>query len=141
MKTIVAIAAFALLVSNVPAADAPPEGYEVHDLKRPQPVVVTPGEPSTQEKAGTAPSDATVLFDGKDLSKWKNGKGQDAGWKVENGYAEINKTGDIITKEEFGPDVQLHVEWTAPVPGTGSGQGRGNSGIFLYGRYEIQVLD
>jgi len=115
--------------------------WHVHDGLRPQPPIVTPGEFPTQEKAGTAPSDAIVLFDGKDLSKWKNAKGADAGWKVENGYAEINKTGDIFTKDEFGPDVQLHVEWTAPVPGTGSGQGRGNSGIFLYGRYEIQVLD
>jgi hypothetical protein len=146
---------FILLLATagaVLAADTPKLGYQdtplipgtkwhVHDGERPQPKIVTPGTFPTQEKAGTAPSDAVVLFDGTNLSKWKSGKGGDAGWKVENGYAEINKTGDIITKEEFGPDLQLHVEWTAPSPGKGSGQGRGNSGIFVFGRYEIQVLD
>ncbi|MHA3775033.1 3-keto-disaccharide hydrolase [Verrucomicrobiota bacterium sgz303538] len=117
--------------------------WHVHDGERPQPKVVTPGEFPTQEKAGTAPSDAVVLFDGKDLSQWKSGKGGgEAGWKVENGYFEVVKgAGDIFTKGEFGPDVQLHVEWTAPNPPHGSGQGRGNSGIFLFGRYEFQVLD
>jgi hypothetical protein len=116
--------------------------WHVHDGDRPQPVVVTPGTFPTQEKAGTPPSDAIVLFDGKDFSKWKSGKGGgDSQWKVENGYVEINKTGDAITKEEFGPDLQLHVEWTAPNPAKGEGQGRGNSGIFFFGRYEIQVLD
>jgi hypothetical protein len=116
--------------------------WHVHDGERPQPKMVTPGEFPTQEKAGTPPSDAVVLFDGKDLSRWKSTKGGgEAGWKIENGYAEINKTGDIVTKDEFGPDVQLHVEWTAPTPPKGNGQGRGNSGLFLFGRYEIQVLD
>ncbi len=119
----------------------PGQKWHVHDGERPQPKVITPGTFPTPEKAGTAPSDAVVLFDGKDLSKWSGGKGEAAGWKVENGYAEINKTGDIKTKDEFGPDVQLHVEWASPSPGVGSGQGRGNSGIFFYGRYEIQVLD
>lgn len=115
--------------------------WHVHDGDRPQPKIVTPGEPSTQEKAGTAPSDAVVLFDGKDLSKWKHSNGKDAGWKVENGYVEcVPKTGDIFTKDEFGPDVQLHIEFATPPP-VGDGQGRGNSGCFLFGRYEIQVLD
>ena len=115
--------------------------WHVHDGARPQPPIVTPGEPSTQEKAGTAPSDATVLFDGKDLSKWRKGDGQDAPWKVENGYIEVApKTGDIFTRDEFGPDVQLHIEFATPPP-VGDGQGRGNSGVFFYGRYEIQVLD
>jgi hypothetical protein len=115
--------------------------WHIHDGTRPQPPVVTPGEPSTQEKAGTAPSDATVLFDGKDLSKWRKGDGKEAGWKVENGYMEVvPKTGDIFTKEEFGPDVQLHIEFATPPP-VGDGQGRGNSGCFFFGRYEIQVLD
>ncbi len=142
----------AALIPSGFAADGKALGYQdtpiipgtkwhVHDGERPQPKVITPGTFPTQEKAGTPPSDAIVLFDGKDLSKWSGGKGQEAGWKVENGYAEINKTGDIKTKDEFGPDVQLHVEWAAPSPGSGSGQGRGNSGIFLYGKYEIQVLD
>jgi hypothetical protein len=115
--------------------------WHVHDGERPQPTVVTPGEASTQEKVGTAPSDAVVLFDGKDLSKWKNAKGEDAKWKVENGYAEVApKTGDIFTKDEFGPDFQLHLEFATPPP-VGDGQGRGNSGCFLFGRYEIQILD
>jgi len=116
--------------------------WHVHDGQRPQPKVVTPGQVSTPEKAGTAPSDAIVLFGGDDLAKWKSLKGEgDAAWKVENGYFEANKTGDVGTKDEFGPDVQLHVEWASPNPPSGDSQGRGNSGIFLFGRYEIQVLD
>src|SRR2546425_8198149 len=72
--------------------------WHVHDGERPQPKVVTPGEPSTQEKVGTAPSDAVVLFDGKDLSKWRDGKGVgEAKWKVENGEAIVGG-GDIFTK-------------------------------------------
>jgi hypothetical protein len=82
-----------------------------------------------------------VLFDGKSLAAWKSNKGEAAGWKVENGYLEVvAKAGDIITREEFG-DSQLHVEWRAPAPPSGNSQGRGNSGIFLLGLYEIQVLD
>jgi hypothetical protein len=114
--------------------------WHVHDGTRPQPKIVTPGEPSTQEKAGTAPSDAVVLFDGKNLAKWKSGQ-DDAKWKVENGYFQVAPgTGTLTTKEEFGPDVQLHIEFATPPP-VGNGQGRGNSGVFFYGRYEIQVLD
>ena len=110
--------------------------WHVHDGERPQPTVVTPGE-----KPGDAPSDAIVLFDGKDLSKWRNAKGEAATWKVENGYAEVApKTGDIFTKDEFGPDFQLHLEFATPPP-VGDSQGRGNSGCFLFGRYEIQILD
>ena len=117
--------------------------WHVHDIDRPQPPVVTPGEPSTQDKAGTAPSDATVLFDGKDLSKWKMDKdGGDAVWKVENGYVEVvPKSGYMATRDEFGPDFQLHVEFATPNPPVGDSQGRSNSGVFLFGRYEIQVLD
>ena len=89
---------------------------------------------------GGPPSDAIVLFDGKDLSKWKNDKGDDAKWRVEDGAAIVNGAGSILTKEEFG-DCQLHVEWAAPAEVKGSGQGRGNSGVYLQSRYEIQVLD
>jgi hypothetical protein len=118
-----------------------PDGkWHVHDSKRPHPPIVTPGTSSTPETPGQAPSDAEILFDGKDLSKWKSNKGEAAGWKVENGYAEGNKTGDIQTRESFG-DFQLHVEWMAPTPPKGDSQGRGNSGVFLHGRYEVQVLD
>jgi hypothetical protein len=114
----------------------------VNDRSRPQPPVVTPPTPSTQEKPGDPPSDAVVLFDGKDLSHWvdKTGKGEPK-WKVENGYFEVAKgTGQISTKEGFG-DCQLHVEWMAPNPPVGKDQDRGNSGIFLMSRYELQVLD
>jgi hypothetical protein len=82
-----------------------------------------------------------VLFDGKDLSKWKNNKGAAAAWKVENGYMEVAaKAGDITTKDEFG-DFQLHLEFATPAKVEGNSQGRGNSGIFLHGIYEMQVLD
>ncbi len=109
--------------------------WHVHDGERPQPPIVTPGT------AGSAPSDAVVLFDGKDLAKWRNAKGEAATWKVENGYVEVApKTGDIFTRDEFGPDVQLHIEFATPPP-VGDGQHRGNSGVFLFGHYEIQVLD
>ena len=91
------------------------------------------------------PSDAIVLFDGKDLSHWvqggRGGQTQEPKWKVENGYIEIvPRTGRLITKEKFG-DCQLHVEWMIPKEATGSGQARGNSGVELMTRYEIQVLE
>jgi hypothetical protein len=153
-STLLLLAAAAMAVTSSNAEDKPkkPLGYQdtpiipgtkwhVHDGERPQPKVITPGEFSTQEKVGTAPSDAVVLFDGKDLSQWRHGKDKDATWKVENGYMEVlPKSGDIFTKQEFGPDVQLHIEFATPPP-VGDGQGRGNSGVFLFGRYEIQVLD
>ena len=115
--------------------------WHVHDGDRPQPPIITPGTCSTQETPGKAPSDAVVLFDGKDLSHWKNGKGQEAGWAVADG-AMLGKpgAGDVISKDEFG-DCQLHIEWATPTPPKGSDQGRGNSGIMFFGRYEIQVLD
>ena len=109
--------------------------YRVHDSSRPQPRVVTPGEGSTP------PSDARVLFDGSNLSGWENAQGEAAGWKIENGYMEVAPgTGNIRTKEHFG-DCQLHLEFASPEVVKGEGQGRGNSGVFLMGIYEIQVLD
>ncbi len=138
-----------------PAAPHPP-GYKdtpllpggkwhVHDYDRPQPPVVTPGTCSTQETPGRPPSDAIVLFDGKDLSKWRNAKGGPARWIVKDGYMQVPSRGQpgrgaIRTKAEFG-DCQLHIEWAAPAPPRGRSQSRGNSGVFLMGRYEIQVLD
>jgi hypothetical protein len=114
--------------------------WQVHDYRRPQPRIVTPGTESSQAKAGQAPSDAVMLFDGKSLAGWKGGSGE-ARWKVENGYMEVVPgTGDIETVEQFG-DCQLHLEWAAPSVVKGDSQGRGNSGVFLMGRYEIQVLD
>jgi hypothetical protein len=115
--------------------------WKIHDLSRPVPPVVDPGTSSTQEAPGKAPSDATVLFDGTDLSKWQHKDGTPAKWKVENGYAEVvAKSGFIYTKQAFG-DCQLHVEFREPTPPHGDSQERGNSGVFLMGLYEIQVLD
>ncbi len=115
-----------------------PDGrWHVHDPARPQPPIVSPGSSFSQQAA--APSDAIVLFDGKDLSQWTDHRGNPAPWLVQNGEAVTTKT-DIITKREFG-DIQLHLEFREPTPATGDGQGRGNSGVFFMGRYEIQVLD
>jgi Domain of Unknown Function (DUF1080) len=118
-----------------------PMKWKIHDLNRPLPPVVEPGTASTQDAPGRAPSDAVVLFDGKDLSRWVDSDGKPARWKVENGYIEIMaKTGNISTRDSFG-DCQLHVEFAEPSPGEGESQERGNSGVFLMGLYEIQVLD
>ena len=100
-----------------------------------EPKIINPGNSSTP------PSDAIVLFDGKDLSRWKTEQGGEPKWKVGDGYFEVAKgTGNILSKEEFG-DVQLHVEFWEPSPAKGTGQDRGNSGVYLQGRYEVQVLD
>ncbi len=116
--------------------------WKVHDSARPRPVKVTPGLPLPSQ---APPSDAIVLFDGKNLSQWvtrgRGGVVQEPKWKVENGYMEIvPRTGRLLTKEKFG-DCQLHVEWQIPKEATGTGQGRGNSGVELMSRYEIQVLE
>jgi hypothetical protein len=117
--------------------------WRVHDANRPQPPLVTPGGPVTTPP----PSDATVLFDGKDLSAWvTRGRGTPppepapAGWTVGEGFFESGPGGSISTRESFG-DVQLHLEFATPASGEGASQGRGNSGVIFMGRYEIQVLD
>lgn len=111
--------------------------WKIHDLKRPQPPVVTPGK----MEWATPPSDAVILFDGKDLAQWSDAKGEPAKWKVENGYMEIVKgAGEIRTRQSWG-EVQLHIEWAAPTPEQDKGQDRGNSGVFFMGLYEVQVLD
>jgi hypothetical protein len=110
--------------------------YHVHDPARPHPPTVTPAS-----QPGGAPSDAIVLFDGTNLSQWELRKPGGRSWKVENGYVEVvSGAGDLATKEKFG-DCQLHLEWAAPAEVRGTSQNRGNSGIFLQGRYEVQVLD
>ncbi len=113
-----------------------------HDRRRPQPPAVNPGTASTQEQPGRPPSDAIVLFDGKDLSQWVSIDGSPTKWIMKDGYMECVKgSGYIRTLQNFG-DCQLHVEWATPVPAEGKGQGRGNSGVFLgLERYEVQVLD
>ncbi|MBZ5625502.1 MAG: DUF1080 domain-containing protein [Acidobacteriia bacterium] len=117
--------------------------WHVHDPDRPHPKVIAPGE-----TPGAPPSDAIVLFDGKDLSKWTQagrgadrGKMVDAQWTLGNGYFEVAPgTGDLLTREKFG-DCQLHVEWASPAEVKRTSQGRGNSGVLIMSRYEIQVLD
>jgi len=100
----------------------------------------TPPQVIPANSAGAAPSDAIILFNGKDLSMWKGDQG-DARWEVRNGEMIISPgTGSIMTRQHFG-DVQLHIEFKSPAPEQHSGQGRGNSGIFLQSKYEVQVLD
>jgi hypothetical protein len=108
---------------------------ESTELWEPVPPIVTPGE-------GTAaPSDAIILFDGTNLNEWTNAKGGAAEWSQADGCVTVKPgTGSIKTKQGFG-DCQLHIEWRAPAEVRGEGQGRGNSGIFLQERYELQVLD
>lgn len=168
-KLIVALMVFAIAAYGLAfaAENVNKEGYKdtpmepnapwhVHDPDRPSPPTVTPATPSTQEAPGQPPSDAVVLFDGKDLSKWTTERGQPAGWPIKDGVMTVLSAGrrgaanpgggSIITKDRFG-DCQLHVEWRTPPATNATGQGRGNSGIifaFNYGKnqyYEIQVLD
>lgn len=124
------------------ASDLDPRNWIGHDRTRPLPPVVDPGHTSTQDQAGKAPSDATVLFDGADLSKWVAVNGEPTKWIVKDGAMEcVPGSGYIRTLQCFG-DAQIHVEFAAPARPEGSSQGRGNSGFFLGGtRYEIQVLD
>ena len=106
------------------------------EVWNPKPKKVTPGT-----VPGEAPSDATILFDGKDLSKWSTPDGKEAKWEVKDGaFIVVKGTGDIKTKQTFG-DVQLHIEWREPLGLEGEGQARGNSGIFFQEKYELQVLD
>jgi hypothetical protein len=145
MKRIAVVLPFTLLLQLAAAqeenpgyTDTPvlPDGFRVHDAHRPRPPVVNPGPgPKTPSKP---PADAVVLFDGSNLDAWRGNKGE-AKWRLVDGTVEATRTGDIQTKQEFG-DCQLHIEWTAPPP-KGHSQGRGNSGVFFFGRYEVQVLD
>jgi len=131
MKTLLTILA-ASLCFYASAQKKTPESTEIW---KPVPPVVLPGE-------GTEPpSDAIVLFDGSNLDQWQNKTGKEAGWIVENGYVTVKRgTGSILTKASFA-DIQLHIEWRSPEEVQGEGQGRGNSGVFLMDRYEVQVLD
>ncbi len=101
-----------------------------------EPKIIDPGD------ATRAPSDAIVLFDGKDLSNWSSVReGSPAQWEIKDGAMVVKAgTGAIRTKREFN-DVQLHIEWATPAEVKGEGQGRGNSGVFLQGIYEVQMLD
>lgn len=113
-------------------------GWKAHDNNRPQPKTVDPGESTAST---SVPSDAIVLFNGKDLSSWTGPNGKEPKWNVKDGVMECAKgSGFVYSKEKFA-DCQLHVEWASPTNVKGNGQGRGNSGVFLPGGYEVQVLD
>lgn len=115
--------------------------YPIHDRNRPQPAVIDPGTASTPDAPGRPPADAVVLFDGHDLSRWQQKDGSAPKWQLGSGYFEVAPgSGYLYTREAFG-DCQLHVEFAEPDPPKGEDQGRGNSGVFLHGLYEVQVLD
>jgi hypothetical protein len=111
----------------------PGSKWRVHDSTRPRPAVVTPGDCNGASRK--PPSDAEILFDGRDTAKWQTK------WKVADGYMEVAQgQGGAVTKQGFG-DMQLHLEWASPAEVKGNSQGRGNSGVLLMGKYEVQVLD
>ncbi len=134
------LCALALFIPICAGAQNPmkPEETEVWS---PEPKIITPAA-----KCGDASSDAIRLFDGRNLDEWKSAKdGGPAGWTVSKGVMTVNKkAGDIETKRLF-TNYQLHVEWRVPTNVTGSGQARGNSGVFLAatedGGYELQIMD
>jgi hypothetical protein len=134
-----ALATVLAAVIAAPAPDQTRREWAIHDPARPMARVVDPGTASTP---GQPPGDAVVLFDGTGLAKWVSEKdGAPARWRVEDGVLEVAKgAGGIRTRDSFG-DCQLHLEWMSPNPPAGQGQDRGNSGVFLMGRYEVQVLD
>ncbi|GAA5220222.1 3-keto-disaccharide hydrolase [Membranihabitans marinus] len=122
-----------MTLSNILSAQDKPEDTEVWE---PEPKVISPGY-----SYASAPSDAIVLFSENNLDQWTNGDGQAPGWDVSGDiFTVVPKSGQIQTKEVF-EDFQLHIEWRSPLVIQGEGQGRGNSGIFLQGKYELQVLD
>jgi hypothetical protein len=138
--TAVSIASAFASYAQLQPSKQTPESSELWD---PIPRIVTPGKPSQMVSGFTAPSDAIILFDGKNLDQWVSAKAGNgpAPWTVADGAMTVApRSGDIQTKETFG-DFQLHIEWRTPATVQGSGQGRGNSGVFMQGIYELQVLD
>lgn len=119
-------------------AQSPLGPWPQHSRERPAPPVVKPAPPAPPV---AAPADAIVLFDGTTLAKWSGVDSGPARWRIVDGAFEVVAgTGTLLTREAFG-DVQVHVEWMAPNPPRGTDQDRGNSGVFLMGKYELQVLD
>lgn len=136
MRALAVAAGFALMAGS--AAAQSPHDWPPHDPGRSRPPVVDPGpEPATP---APPPADAIVLFGASDLSAWQS-FGDPARWRVGDGWFEVVPgAGELATRDAFG-DVQLHIEWASPAQPEGDGQNRGNSGVFLMGRYEVQVLD
>lgn len=119
--------------------------WRVHDPDRPQAPEVDPGTGVPPAVPGVPPSDAVVLFDGKDLSRWRTADGKEPGWILRDGVLEVPPPrtpggGDLLTKDAFG-DCQFHVEWAAPDPPQGDLMNRGNSGVYFFGLYEVQIFD
>jgi len=137
-KAIVSVALAAAILAAVSYAANEVKKYAVHDQTRPRPPVVTPAD-----GPGQPPSDAILLFNGKNLSEWQKGNGDDASWQIVDDYMVVpKKAGSIQTRRMFG-NCQLHIEWKTPegVPPTVRDQSRSNSGVFFMDRYEVQVLD
>lgn len=131
-----AIAVLAIVVTFAQGRTDFPMKHEMTEIWDPEVAVVTPGE-----TPANAPSDAIVLFDGTNLTnEWIGERGGEAAWKVEDGFVTVARGGGIQTKRQFN-DFQLHIEWRSPAEVVGESQGRGNSGVFLQGIYEVQVLD
>lgn len=144
MKSLLLFAPLALLplIQQDPAKPGyddtpvlPGQEWRVHDKDRPQPPRVAPGA-----SAASPPADAVVLLGEDGTGAWQKGNGKDAEWDFADGVMTVNGTGDIRTRQEW-QDFQLHVEWATPTSSAGHSQGMGNSGVYLQGRYEIQVLD
>jgi hypothetical protein len=114
----------------------PNSPWRVHDRKRPQPPMVDPGTAGQTVQPAVPPSDAIVLFDGRDLSQWEGGKPEG----IENACINILKTGELRTKRHFG-HCQLHVEWATPPVPDGGAMSWGNSGVLLLGKYEVQIIE
>ncbi|MCM3871154.1 MAG: DUF1080 domain-containing protein [Pyrinomonadaceae bacterium] len=126
---------FGIMVALVSCTAFITRAYVANQGPLAEPVIIDPGP------VGGPPSDAIVLFDGKELSGWNNVKGGEAKWVVKDGVMTVvPRSGSIATKLEFG-NVQLHLEWSTPAEVVSEGQGRGNSGVYLMGRYEVQILD
>ena len=130
----------ALLLFIMMAGSTLAQGIE-RDKMDPQATEIWEPEPAVVALKNGVPSDAIVLFDGSNLDAWESWDKKDAQWIVSNGVMTVKAgTGSIQTRDSFS-DMQLHIEWASPAKIEGEGQGRGNSGVFIMGKYEVQILD
>ncbi|MBX3746671.1 MAG: DUF1080 domain-containing protein [Verrucomicrobiae bacterium] len=133
--------AAALVPATLTVVANPVFDWPQHDRTRPLPPIIDPGSASTPDRAGRAPSDAVVLFDGSSLDGWVAADGSPPRWVIRDGALECVRGGGYVRSLRAFGDCQVHLEWAAPTPPRGSSQGRGNSGVFLMGQYEVQILD